>query len=105
MNPLRLPKRARALTGGALAPLREHGFAEVAVPESFLVDSHNHLLAGEADLPLTGLRRTISISASVMCPPSSTGMGSRLSSARFTFMNTLNQSASRQPSSLLSRWK
>lgn len=27
MNPLRLPKRARDLTGGALAPLREHAFA------------------------------------------------------------------------------
>ena len=27
VNPLRLPKRARALAGGALAPLREHGFA------------------------------------------------------------------------------
>jgi hypothetical protein len=27
VNPLRLPKRARALTRRALAPLREHGFA------------------------------------------------------------------------------
>ena len=40
------------------------------------------------------------MSDSVMCPPSSTGNGSRLSRARLTFRMTLNHSTRRQPSSL-----
>ncbi len=42
-----------ALTGraskGISRRLREHGFTEVVEPESFLVDTHNHLLEGETD--------------------------------------------------------
>ena len=52
-------------------------------------------------LALTGRRRTTSMSDSVICPPSSTGSGSRLSSARFTLRMTLNHSTRRQPSSSL----
>ena len=52
-------------------------------------------------LALTGRRRMASMSDSVMWPPSSTGSGSRLSSARFTLRMTLNHSTRRQPSSLL----
>ena len=48
----------------------------------------------------TGLRRTDSISASTMWPPSSTGIGSKFRIARFTFKITLNHSASCQPRSL-----
>jgi hypothetical protein len=34
---------------GIAKRLRDHGFALVTAPESFLVDKHNHLLDGEAD--------------------------------------------------------
>ena len=47
---------------------------------------------------LIGLRRIASMMASVMCPPSSTGMGRRLSRARLTLSTTLNHRARRQPS-------
>ena len=49
----------------------------------------------------SGLRRMPSIIASNIWPPSSTGMGSMFNKARFTFISTLNQIASRQPCSLL----
>ena len=49
---------------------------------------------------LTGRRRTASTNASIMCPPSSTGIGTKFRRARFTFRTTLNQRAISQPSRL-----
>jgi hypothetical protein len=34
---------------GIAQRLRRHGFVVIVAPESFLVDEHNHLLAGEAE--------------------------------------------------------
>jgi hypothetical protein len=36
-------------SGGIANELRHHGFTLVDEPESFLVDRHTHLVAGEAD--------------------------------------------------------
>ena len=51
-------------------------------------------------LMFTGFLRTLSMMASTMCPPSSTGIGSMFRIARLTLRMTLNQSASFQPFSL-----